>query len=268
MRDIADVSYDGDPNTGVLVIQGGRVFQVGGTSAGAPQWAALIALASQEYNQTFGSIDSKLYGLSSFHDITAGSDGFFSATLGWDYPTGLGSPDASAVVDGLSPGTLVPVQTSLVSQGYNVTTRGSLSVDSSRTRFSGALSVTASNATTGSVLFSKIYGLSDIRFQGTAGGLHSSFLLNVQVSPYSLSEDLTLSFKNGTGTVSVMLTRQADFAGDGFVSINDVSVVYRDYGLRAGGQGFNPLADLDASGTISLVDIGIIDSLYGIPSFR
>lgn len=267
MRDIADVSYDGDPNTGVLVIQGGRVFQVGGTSAGAPQWAALIALASQEYNQTFGSISSKLYSLSGFHDITSGSDGFFSATLGWDYPTGLGTPDATAIVDGLAPGTPVPVQTSLVFQGYNVTTSGSLSVNSSSARFSGSLSVRATNAATGTTLFSKIYGLSDIRFQGTTGSLHSSFLLNVQVSPYSLSEDLTLTFRSGTGTVSAILTRQADFAGNGFVSINDVSVVYRGYGLSAGSPGFNPLADLDASGTISIVDIGMIDSLYGIPSF-
>ncbi len=103
MRDIVDISYDGDPSTGVLVVQGGREFQVGGTSAGSPQWAALTALASQANSQTYGAIASKLYKLSSYHDITTGSDGFFFATIGWDYPTGLGSPDASAIVISLAP---------------------------------------------------------------------------------------------------------------------------------------------------------------------
>ncbi len=102
MRDIVDVSYDGDPNTGVLVVQGGKTFQVGGTSAGSPQWAALAALASQANSAKYGSISSQLYKLSSYHDITTGSDGFFSATIGWDYPTGLGTPDASAVVSTLA----------------------------------------------------------------------------------------------------------------------------------------------------------------------
>ncbi len=102
MRDIVDVSYDGDPNTGVLVVQGGREFQVGGTSAGAPQWAALIALASQANSMRYGAGDPFLYKISTFHDVKTGSDGFFSATVGWDYPTGMGSPDANATVKALA----------------------------------------------------------------------------------------------------------------------------------------------------------------------
>src|SRR5262249_38331118 len=44
-----DVSYDANPNTGFNVIDaaGGGSFIVGGTSAGAPQWAALVAIADQ-----------------------------------------------------------------------------------------------------------------------------------------------------------------------------------------------------------------------------
>jgi len=103
MRDIVDVSYDGDPNTGVLVVQGGKEFQVGGTSAGSPQWAALAALANQANTQSYGSLSPKLYKLTSYHDVTAGSNGFFSAKPGWDYPTGLGTPDANATVTSLAP---------------------------------------------------------------------------------------------------------------------------------------------------------------------
>src|SRR5207244_2794009 len=44
-----DVAYDADPNTGVLVYDSvnGGWFAYGGTSAGAPQWAALVAIADQ-----------------------------------------------------------------------------------------------------------------------------------------------------------------------------------------------------------------------------
>src|SRR5205823_6642705 len=46
---VPDVSYDADPNTGVEVYDSvnGGWFVVGGTSAGAPQWAALVALANE-----------------------------------------------------------------------------------------------------------------------------------------------------------------------------------------------------------------------------
>src|SRR5207237_7956930 len=102
--DSVDVSYDGDPSAGVLVVQGGIEYRVGGTSVGAPQWAGLIALASQANSQTYAAINAKLYTLTSYHDILTGSDGYFSSGSGWDYPTGLGTPDAYATVSALSPG--------------------------------------------------------------------------------------------------------------------------------------------------------------------
>jgi hypothetical protein len=33
------------------------------------------------------------------HDITVGNNLYFNATTGWDYVTGLGTPDAAALVD-------------------------------------------------------------------------------------------------------------------------------------------------------------------------
>jgi subtilase family serine protease len=48
-RGAPDVAYDADPNTGFSVYNtyDGGWEQVGGTSAGAPQWAALVAIADQ-----------------------------------------------------------------------------------------------------------------------------------------------------------------------------------------------------------------------------
>jgi subtilase family serine protease len=96
-RAVPDVSYDADPNTGVPVYdslgysgQSGW-FQVGGTSAGAPQWAAIQALGLTASNNNFYQDAKSSAYASYFRDITGGSNGY-SAGPGYDYVTGLGSP--------------------------------------------------------------------------------------------------------------------------------------------------------------------------------
>jgi hypothetical protein len=111
-----DVAYDASPGSGFAVYasfaEGASTpwVQVGGTSAGAPQWAALIAIADQGRALSgLGSLDGptqtlpKLYGLaaSDFHDITTGSSTGtpnYSAGPGYDLVTGRGSPVANFVV--------------------------------------------------------------------------------------------------------------------------------------------------------------------------
>jgi subtilase family serine protease len=112
-RGIPDVSYDADPNTGFAVYdsvtyqrQSGW-FQVGGTSAGTPQWAAIIAVADQSRaassqprltgaSFTANTAIYALQGTSSLADITSGSNGscgsVCAAGPGYDFVTGLGSP--------------------------------------------------------------------------------------------------------------------------------------------------------------------------------
>jgi len=67
--------------------------------------------------------------------------------------------------------------------------------------------------------------------------------------------------------VMVQVTRQVDMAGDGFVSVVDVGVVFSDYGFSIGSPNYDPQADLVAGGTVSVIDASIVDSLYGSPSF-
>jgi subtilase family serine protease len=121
-RTSPDVAYDANPNTGVAVYDSvnyaGYVGwqEVGGTSEGAPQWAALIAIADQGRAAAgTGSLDGStqtlpdLYALynssttyaNNFNDITSGSSGIVSAAKGYDQVTGLGSPKANAVVQSL-----------------------------------------------------------------------------------------------------------------------------------------------------------------------
>ena len=93
-RCIPDVSYDADPNSGVSVYDSyvyGGWLQVGGTSAGAPQWAAIQSLGLTSTNNNFYQ-DAKSTNKSTyFRDITSGSNGH-PAAAGYDLVTGLGSP--------------------------------------------------------------------------------------------------------------------------------------------------------------------------------
>jgi subtilase family serine protease len=107
-RSVPDVAYDADPSTGLFFYNSGLGGWgvVGGTSAGAPQWAALIAIANQgralQGNQALATAIQDLYYLNpaDFHDITAGSNGH-AATKGYDLATGLGSPIANLLVPAL-----------------------------------------------------------------------------------------------------------------------------------------------------------------------
>ncbi len=268
MRDIVDVSYDGDVNTGVLVVQGGSQFQVGGTSAGSPQWAGLLALASQANSLRYGSVTSKLYRATSYHDITSGSNGFFAASTGWDYPTGLGSPDANAIVIALAPSVQVSLNNNAAFQGYNITTTGSLVIDPVSSTFNGTISVTARNIVGGTIAFSKTYVLSSVALIKEPSKLQSRFLLNISLAPYPLSDDLTLTLQGTTAKASSMITRQVDLAGNGYVSVIDFGIVILDFGATLGSQNYNPKADVDADGLISIVDAGVVQLFFGALDFN
>jgi kumamolisin len=93
MRGVPDVAGDADPNTGYDVRVDGTDTVIGGTSAVAPLWAALIARINESGNAA-GYVNPRLYANpSALRDITQGSNGDFSAQAGWDACTGLGSPN-------------------------------------------------------------------------------------------------------------------------------------------------------------------------------
>jgi kumamolisin len=111
-RGVPDVAGDADPNTGYQVLVDGQSTVIGGTSAVAPLWAALICRLAQATGSSFGLIQEQLYaGVAAgeaapgFQDITSGSNGAYSAGPGWDACTGLGSPDGTALLDRLTTAT-------------------------------------------------------------------------------------------------------------------------------------------------------------------
>ena len=101
-RTVADVAAVADPNTGVAVYDsfhtsGWLVF--GGTSVSSPIIAGVYALAGNTASMTAGSYP---YGhVSSVFDVASGSNGscggsyLCTGTVGYDGPTGLGTPDGT-----------------------------------------------------------------------------------------------------------------------------------------------------------------------------
>jgi hypothetical protein len=116
-RTVPDVAYDASGSSPFAVYDTDSYsgwVEVYGTSCGAPQWSALVAIADQGRalagkaaldgpTQTLPAI----YQLPSadFHDITSGSNGGYTAGPGYDLVTGRGSPVANLVVAGLIGGT-------------------------------------------------------------------------------------------------------------------------------------------------------------------
>jgi subtilase family serine protease len=126
-RGVADISFDADPLTGVPVVAGSEkpgetlLAAFGGTSLGAPAIAGMVALFDQAANQRLGFLNNALYRIiedavayaQAFHDIQSGNNPFvfkddndnlvfvdgFNASIGWDAPTGVGTPIASGLAE-------------------------------------------------------------------------------------------------------------------------------------------------------------------------
>ena len=99
-RASADVAAVGDPATGVAVYatNGPGWIVVGGTSAASPIVAAIFA-ATDHGNATPAFVAQST---SAYYDVTSGSNGscgsiLCTAGVGWDGPTGYGTPNASAL---------------------------------------------------------------------------------------------------------------------------------------------------------------------------
>jgi subtilase family serine protease len=116
-RQVPDVALDGDPNSGYSIYSTDNStvtpttgwFVVGGTSAGAPSWAAITGLYNQ-FAKTLGRgnlgfANPDLYAVATgvqpavpYHDIVNGNNLVYQAKQGWDYPTGWGTPDVTNLV--------------------------------------------------------------------------------------------------------------------------------------------------------------------------
>ena len=139
-RDVPDLAFSASPNTDPFLmcsdgdcVNGFRntntdLDTTGGTSCGAPTFAGIVALMVQALGAQ-GNINPNLYSLAAvstnaFHDITSGNNTVacrigtancasgtmgYSAGVGYDQATGLGSVDAYHLISEWTTGTAAPV---------------------------------------------------------------------------------------------------------------------------------------------------------------
>jgi subtilase family serine protease len=123
MRDVPDVALLASPSTsGYVIVIENQVMIVGGTSVATPNWAGIVALLNQAASADgSGALNTHLYALGRqqyapggsgpFHDIVNGNNSVvtvvaghdyhvtgFSAGVGYDLCTGLGTPDVDLLV--------------------------------------------------------------------------------------------------------------------------------------------------------------------------
>ena len=217
-----DVAYDASPSTGFAVYDtypynGSNLgwLTVGGTSAGAPQWAALVAIANQGRSLSAQAalnsassqeVLSTLYKNAStaFHDITTGSSTGtpnYGAGAGYDYVTGIGSPVANLVVQALA-GTVTAQSDHLVVTGATTSVAGT------------ALSVTVSAQTAAGVTDSAYTGTVALTSTDSQAGLPAAYSFTAaDAGTHTFSITLKTS-----GTQSVTATDSLATAAAGALS--------------------------------------------------
>ncbi|MFZ1995975.1 MAG: protease pro-enzyme activation domain-containing protein, partial [Solirubrobacteraceae bacterium] len=121
-REVPDVSADADILTGYSIYYSRHWSIFAGTSAAAPTWAALAALADASVacsGKTVGFANPALYQAAAgayttyFNDVTSGNNSYgglagFSAAPGYDMASGLGSPKGAAVAAAMCGSTWTP----------------------------------------------------------------------------------------------------------------------------------------------------------------
>ncbi len=156
-RSVADVSAVADPETGVWVrftSTGGEWGIVGGTSAASPIVAGMYALAGAPSASPAASLYANANAL---NDITSGANGscgnFYlcKAGVGYDGPTGMGTPNGIRAFTGSGP-TLPPagdftIAANATSRSVKHGRKASFRLTVTRTNgFTGAISLTVTGA--------------------------------------------------------------------------------------------------------------------------
>ncbi len=292
-RATPDVAYDASPSTGVGVYDSvpyeGETYgwvEVGGTSAGAPQWSALLAIADQgralNHESALNSsgpqqLMTTLYeNAGDFHDITSGTSAGrprYSAGPGYDYVTGLGSPMANLVVGSLVGTSTTASNDTLVltaptsetaGQTFSLTVTAEKSGGGTDTGYTGTIHFSSSDvraglpanfqftaADDGTYTFTVMLetaGSQSIAVTDTSTAAITGTLSGIKVSPAAASV-LTISGLPSTATAGAVQT----FTVTGYDAFGNVATGYTG---TVQFSSSDPAASLPASTTFMLVNQG------------
>ncbi|MBV8037210.1 S53 family peptidase [Roseateles sp.] len=226
-RAVADVAFNADPYSGqyvALIAPGAtttRWVSAGGTSLATPQWAGLLAVANAmrvaSSKSLLGQPHAALYlqigavptqYASAFKDVVSGSNGSCAgctAKVGYDTPTGWGTPNVGALLTSLSGATTVSGggSTPGTAASRPALTTTSLSGVAGKA-FSGNISYSAPGATSLSITISG--APSGMGFSASSSGLAVNW-----ANPVAGRSSLVITLKDNlgqttTGTVTVTIS--------------------------------------------------------------
>ncbi|NKF22299.1 protease pro-enzyme activation domain-containing protein [Solimonas marina] len=233
LRAVPDIAMDADPNTGASIVVGGDTGSVyGGTSLASPLAAGSWARLQSARCNTMTFAAPLIYALSDgstatgFHDVVLGTNGLWIATPGWDYTTGFGSFDISAVNAALPAGPDscpadpdAPAAGSVTVVGYGATDdSGSSGSDASCTTEETEL--TTWDGTVGVGLLG--IGASPVDHTVTLPDDSSIVGLRVRVDWASSSVDLDMTVTPPSGTAQTSAQGSTTYEEVNFASANGV----------------------------------------------
>jgi len=229
-RDVPDVALSSAGHDGYLIVQSGSLYVVGGTSAASPSFAGIMALVVQGTAARHGNANSAFYSLAGkqrlggapvFHDITHGNNSVpgqsgFTATLGYDQASGLGSVDASVLVNHWNDATATPTFHAAASTNSVIVVSASNNSITLTTTVSGgfnssiALSVTGlptgvTAAFTPSTIAAPGAGSATLRFAATTKARLAAYSVTVAATSGSTRQTIpvTLTVARQTSHVSL-----------------------------------------------------------------
>jgi hypothetical protein len=253
VRYVPDVSLAAAAHDGYMIYSTGSsgksFYSVSGTSASSPSFAGLMALIVQKAGKSQGNPNPALYqlgnaqytnGASIFHDIKTGGNSVpgvtgFNAGTGYDEATGLGSVDATALLNGWVGKVTTPVSSLGLLAGKSAVlsaqVTGAITPDLTWSCTGGA-AITPGSPSTSATFSAPGAGTYVVTATSTAAPL-SSATITVQVHPPDLL---------GSGTAVTGL---------------DILDVLGHYGTSGAA------ADVDGDGVVGQTDLSIMLNLLG-----
>jgi PKD domain len=175
------------------------------------------------------------------------------------YP--IGNPTVSETVmvgPPLPPSVLV----NKVFDGVNITATGSFLVNSTAQTLTGQATVTVTNATNGAVLFSKTFDI-NLTF-GSAPMIR--FVLVASIQPFRLGVSCVTD--TTSGDTHCIVSRNPDVDNDGRVDIIDVGMLATRFDSTPESQNYLAVVDLSDTGTIGIIDAGIMFVNFGATLYQ
>jgi uncharacterized membrane protein len=281
MRDVPDVAMTASIHDAYMTQISGSTYLLGGTSAATPSFASVMAMVLENAGAAQGNANPVFYGLATlqlsnggaavFHDTTSGSNTVpgvtgFNAGTGYDQATGLGSVDASVLVnhwqDSAGANYALSPSSSSVSVAQSATSTVTVSL-SGMGGFNSSVALSASGAPAGVTLT-----LSSSTLTSTAP---VTLTISASSSAAAGTSTLTISGSGGglTRTAQIALTvsgppsfRLTAGASSASVTAGSKSTVSL---TTAGLNGFNAAVALSASGLPSGVTASFAPASLAAP---